>query len=288
MKKLSVILIVFGLIVATLLAIYFLSDQKVETIHTELISINRKEFLLPNDTARGSINIEINIEIPVHHQNSELHDRINKQVLFRLFGKLAETHSPDTLLKQFADEMVEEYISNNREIVGKLRPSNRLVFNNTFFMEGFSLLNDGKIFSYGISREVDLGGSFPANTRYYYNFDMNTGGIITEKDIFLEDFEPELTEIIRKRIIEESQVNDDLPTISSLEKTQYIIEAIKPNGNFYLNDEAICFVYNPYEIAPIKFMQGAEISLDFMAIKHLMKIDSPVYYLVLQYEKNNK
>lgn len=288
MKKLNTILIICGIIVVTLVALYFIRAQKDETVHTELISVNRKEFLLPNDTIRGSIIIDINIEIPVYHHNPDLLDKINKQVLFRLFGKLAETNTPDTLLKQFADGMVDEYIANNREIVGRSRPANRLVFNNTFLMEGFSLLNDGNIFSYGISREVDLGGSFPANTRYYYNFDMRTGGIITERDIFLEDFEKELTEILRNKFIEAIQANDDLPTISSFNRTKNILEVIKPNGNFYLNDEAICYVFNPYEIAPINFMQGAEISLDFLSIRHLMSADSPVYYLVLQHEKNQK
>lgn len=285
MNKKLILLAIGVLMVIVTIVVLFKRTTPDYTVTTRLLEISEKEYLTA-DTTRGAITIGINIEIPEKANNQEVLEKIRKQVLFRLFGKLTHNISPDSLLRQFVDELKQDYLKNNQEFATKLQPWNKLVFNHSLFLEGFSLLNDGKIYSYGISREVDLGGTFPAQTRFYYNFDMQSGEILTEKDIFIEGFENELTEIIKEQIMAESQTNEDFPVISSFKQSPFIIEAIQPNGNFYLNDEAICFVFNPYEIAPINFIRGAEVSLKYPTIKHLMKLDSPVYYLVELSEKN--
>jgi hypothetical protein len=149
-------------------------------------------------------------------------------------------------------------------------------------LEGFSLINDAHIFSYGISRQVDLGGSYPSGTRYYLNFSLETGEKITEQDIFIAGYESELIDLIKEQIIIDSKISDDdeIPSIQSFEESNYIVENIKPNGNFFLNEEAICYVFNPYEISPVYFPGETEVAIPYSKIKHLMKENNPIVYLV--------
>jgi hypothetical protein len=64
-----------------------------------------------------------------------------------------------------------------------------------------------------------------------------------------------------------------------LEDTDYWTDSIKPNGNFYITDESINYVFNPYEIAPY-YMGQTEVSLPFSMIKGLLKPNSIIAYLV--------
>lgn len=268
-------------------AIMIFRPREPKTVQTELISVTDKQYLTA-DTTRGAISIDISIEFPVFYHNQEVFQKISNQIFVSLFGKKTENIAPDSLLKIYVEELKAEYLDYNHEFVNKIKPGNKVTFNNFVIIEGFSLLSDENIFAYGISREIDLGGNYPAKTNYYLNFDLKNGNIIKEKDIFVEGYENELTSIIRNKIIELSKKEDDIPEINKFEDTEYILEAIKPNGNFYINDEGICYVFNPYEIAPVYYMQGAEICLFYHEIKHLMKTVHPLSYLLTAINHNNK
>jgi hypothetical protein len=276
---------ILAIVIFTAIMIFRPRDPK--TVQTELVSVTDKQYLTA-DTTRGAISIDISIEFPVYYQNEEILHKISNQIFEGLFGKNVNDIAPDSLLKSYVEELKAEYLDYNREFVSKIKPGNKVVFNNFVIIEGFSLLSDANIYSYGISRELDLGGNYPAKTNYYFNFNLKNGELIKESDIFIEGYEMELTQLIREKIIEFSKMNDDIPEIDNFKNTEYILEAIKPNGNFYINDEGICYVFNPYEIAPVYYMQGAEICLLYHEIKHLMKTEQPLSYLIHAINKNNK
>lgn len=279
MKSKSFLLIIILLAAIIAAAIFLLKPKHIISVETDHQSWIERYFLTA-DTTRGALTIDINIERPIAHPNAEVLNMIKTQVYTELFGVLSQRVAEDSLLEAFVKELKSEYVNNNAEFVDKLSKDNRLVFDNSFILEGFALLNDEQIFSYGITREVDLGGNHPAKTRSYYNFNLVDGSQITEKDIFNEGFEEELTYIIRMKLIADSHVVDEIPEIDSFEDSEFIVEAIRPNGNFYLNDEAICYVFNPFEIAPIYYSADTEVVLPYSLIKHLMKENNPISYLV--------
>lgn len=279
MKK-RVYFLIFSLLAAAAIitTLYFLPKSP-QTVVTQNLSLIDKQFLC-NDTTLGALTIDINIELPISYQDDKMLQHIKTIIIHELFGNFKMGYPNDSLLYYFAKELKSEYIENNLDFAEKITADSRLVFNNSFFLEGFSLLNDENIFSYGISRDVDFGGTHPAKTRFFYNFNLKNGTIIQESDLFIEGYKEALTEIIKSKIIENSQSNGDIPSIASFENTEYIVEAIHPNDNFYINDEAICYVFNPYEIAPINYIGETEVVLPYATIQHLMKVDNPISYLI--------
>jgi hypothetical protein len=279
MKKRFYLLIISILAVISIICILYYLPKPSKTIVTENYSLVDKQYL-SKDTTLGALSIDINIELPVDYKDKLMLDKIRTIVSSELFGNFKLIYPDDSLLYFFTEELKLEYVQNNIDFAEKISDDSHLVFNNSFILEGFSLLNDENIFSYGISRYVDFGGTHPAKTRFFYNFNLENGTIIQESDLFVDGYEVELTEIIKNKIIEDSHNSEGIPYIDSFDNTEYILEAIKPNGNFYINDEAICYVFNPYEIAPINYIGETEVVLPYQLIRHLLKVGNPISYLL--------
>lgn len=104
---------------------------------------------------------------------------------------------------------------------------------------------------------------------------MKTGKQITEKDLFKDNYKEFLTELLVNRFIEE---NKELSSIDDLKKTDYWVDSIRPNDNFYITDEGISYIFNPYEIASY-YVGETEIFLPYARLKNILKPGNPIEYL---------
>jgi len=275
MKKLSIVLLV-SILTTTL---FFSCTQN--TIKTEEKDYVKK-FFLSKDTTKGALSVDIEVEIPVSFANKEVLKSIRSTIITNLFGQEYTSQVNDSLVLLFTKNLYADYRENNEPLLTVMDSANRYSFNNEHVVSGFSLLSDKKIYVYGIERYIYMGGAHGLETRNYFNFDLKTGNLITEKDLFKSNYQAELSEIIKKRIVEESkEMNETKETepILSLEDTDFWSDSIKPNGNFYITDESINFVFNPYEIAPY-YMGQTEVSIPFNRLKNILKPTNIIAYLV--------
>lgn len=259
--------------------VFFSCKQK--TIKTEEKDFTKKYFLV-SDTSKGALKVEIHIEIPVAFVDKSILDSIRKTIVSNLFREEYVSHSNDSIVEKFANELATEYRLNIEPMVNILDSGSFYSFNNEHILTGFSLLCDKNIYAYGIERYVFMGGAHGLETRNYFNFNLKTGKVITENDLFIDNYENELAELIKKRIIEEGkeykQTKNSEP-ILNFEDTDFWTDSIKANGNFYITDESINYVFNPYEIAPY-YMGQTEVCIPFSRLKNLLRPNSPVAYLV--------
>jgi len=275
MKKLSIVLLV-SILTTTL---FFSCTQN--TIKTEEKDYVKKYFL-SKDTTKGALSVDIEVEIPVSFANKEVLKSIRSTIITNLFGQEYISQINDSLVLLFTKNLYADYRENNEPLLTVMDSANRYSFNNEHVVSGFSLLSDKKIYVYGIERYIYMGGAHGLETRNYFNFDLKTGNIITEKDLFNSNYQAELSEIIKKRIVEESKEmkeTKETEPILSLEDTDFWADSIKPNGNFYITDESINFVFNPYEIAPY-YMGQTEVSIPFNRLKNILKPNNIIAYLV--------
>lgn len=279
MKRHSILLFV-----STFTILFFFSCTK-KTVQTEEINFSKK-FFLSNDTSKGALNVDFHIEIPVDFKDKGILDSIRTKLISNLFGKEFTSQKSDSILIVFAKSLNADYYQNNAPLVNELDSTSSYSFNNEHTLDGFALLSDNNIFSYGIDRYVYMGGAHGLNNRLYFNFDLTTGKLITEKDIFMPNYKSTLATLIKKRIVEESREDktEDTEQISSLEDTDYWTDSIIPNGNFYITDEGINYVFNPYEIGPY-YMGQTDVTLPFDRLSGLLKPNSVIDYLV---QKQNK
>ena len=268
------------LLMSALIPLLFFSCTH-KTIKTEERDFIKK-YYLSKDTTKGALSVDIEVEIPVAFADKEVLKSIRTTIITNLFGEEYFTHANDSIVLLFTKDLVSDYVENNEPLLTKIDSTNRYTFDNEHVVSGFSLLSDKKIYVYGIERYVYMGGAHGLETRNYYNFDLKTGKTITESDLFKPNYKAELSELIKKRIVEESkEVKEakDTEPILSLEDTDFWADSIKPNGNFYITDESINYVFNPYEIAPY-YIGQTEVTIPFNRLKNILKPNSIIAYLV--------
>lgn len=275
MKRQSKLLLLSTIIIP----VFFSCTHKtVKTSEQDFI----KKYYLTKDTTKGALSLDIEVEIPVAFANKDVLKNIRETIITNLFGDEYIKHANDSIVQLFSNDLVTDYRNNNESLLDNLDSTSRYSFNNEHTLSGFSLLSDKKIYVYGIERYVYMGGAHGLETRNYYNFDLKTGKLITEKDLFKKNFEPALADLIKKRIVEESKESKDSlesEPIISLEDTDFWTDSIKPNGNFYITDEGINYVFNPYEIAPY-YMGQTEVTLPYNRLTGLLKPSCIITYLV--------
>jgi len=266
-----------NLIICTL-AIISLVSCKQKTIRT-IEKADIEKYYLAADTSKGSLNLELNVEIPVCFDNKSILDTIRNTIISNLFGIEYIKYANDSIIQQFASDLKKEYILTNEPILNEMDEKSLYSFNNEHILDGFSLLNDENIYSYGINRYVFMGGAHGLNTINYYNFNLKTGKLITENDLFLKNTVSKLTDLIKLRIIEQSNEDKGIKPIKNLEKTDFWIDAIKPNGNFYITDESLNYLFNPYEIGPY-YLGITEVQIPYERMKNILKPNATINYLI--------
>ena len=224
---------------------------------------------LSNDTSKGSFTVFVNAELPICFHDKAILNSIYTNLNSQLFGEEFAEMSVDSVVNAFANDKIAEYMRVNQPLIADMPTDIDSGLFNFLEIEGFSLLNNQKIYSYGINKNVYLGGKNRVYSTYYHNFDLKTGNRILEKDLFVNNYEEQLGEIIKQKLFQ--QIKLYKPEITSLKETGYIESKIKPNGNFYITDEGIMnYIFNPYEIAPYSYGQ-TEISLTFAELSNILK-----------------
>lgn len=272
-------------LISCVLVVLLFASCRQKTVRT-IDKSDVERYYLAADTSKGALSIELNVAIPVCFDDDKVLDSIRNTIVSNLFGLEYVKFDNDSLVKRFTDDLKTEYKLTNGPILDEMDEKSLYSFNNEHVLDGFSLLSDEIIFSYGINRYVFMGGAHGLNTINYLNFNLKNGKLITESDLFMKNSTKKLTELIKKRIVEQSREDESLEPIKNLEKTDYWIDAIKPNGNFYITDESLNYVFNPYEIGPY-YLGITEVRIPYERLKNILKPNSIVGYLIKK-EKADK
>lgn len=122
------------------------------------------------------------------------------------------------------------------------------------------------------------GGAHGMERRLYINMDVRQKEVLNLDDIFVEEYEDILTELLWQELMRSNKVT----TREELETMGYgLMNDLTPSPNFYLDVDAITFVYNVYELAPYS-MGAIEIKLPFEAISGLLQNRKVINDLRLQ------
>ncbi|MDO4692193.1 MAG: DUF3298 domain-containing protein [Porphyromonadaceae bacterium] len=111
---------------------------------------------------------------------------------------------------------------------------------------------DKHLVSVVMSQYTFTGGAHGYYGSAYICVDRATGRALSETDLFVEDYETELNQIIRQRLMHQYNASTD----EELEQEGFFsVGDISANGNFYLTDAEMIYCYNAYEIAPYSMGQ---------------------------------
>lgn len=244
----------------SLLVVLFVACDK-HDFRTEQITYYNS-LHLPHSPS-DSLVISIEIEYPVDMQDPEILHRIQTDLLSALLDTEIETVDAQKAVTDYAHNFENGYLeafkSDENDSIGYD------CWENSIIGRVMGMRND--ILSYSDERFVFLGGRpHGTNTRHFYNYDITTGQYLTEKDLFKPDYENQLRQLLIDNLIAEYE---EFESVEDINRSDFRLEDIRPNGNFYFTDDEMVYVFNPYEIAPY-YIGETEISIPLEQVRDFL------------------
>lgn len=155
---------------------------------------------------------------------------------------------PRDAMEAFSDTLLKEYIILNQDYSADAVNDEDMA--STFSAEYVittGIKNIGEtILSYEINRYVYYGGAHGSTVTRYLNFNIESGELVHERDLFVDDYETKLTAMLVDQLLNQLH----LTSIQELEDNLYDISEIHPNDNFYIDATGYTWFFNTYDIAP--------------------------------------
>ena len=224
------------------------------TMQTETRRFEQR-FYLTDNKHDGVLIVNMRVDLPKRFHNKRVLRIIRDDIVANVFGKEFVQYSNRNLLRNFAKSLSKEYRNNYLPFLNsEIFEDSGVSFDKEFVLDAFAY-GDENIFTFSVVSET-------AHT--FFNYNLRDGSRILEEDIFIENFEPILTEIMKQHLLADLRIN------SIEELTGFWAENIVPNGNFFFINQAIQFVFNPYEITRGPF----DIIIPFENLTEILKPNS--------------
>lgn len=262
----------FILLLAVALLAGCQSEPKMET---EQYSAERTVYLTDEHTDSLYMNFEI--ELPTAIETDSLLPVIRQSLLQNLLGENYATLDMPLAMEAYMSVYETEYLNNNRALQQEILQMGDEEIVSAFceeqILSGRLLAVVSNIMSYGMEQYVYTGGAHGINNRFYFNYCLSSGKQLAETDLFVADYTESLMQILREQLVAQT---DELEQMEELYNSAYYVDKIVPNNNFYLSQEGITYVFNPYEIAPYAY-GSTEIFIPKAEVASLLKPDCPLW-----------
>ena len=256
----------FSLLIACLLLV----GCKRNALQTTSLSSEQVCYL--TDAQEDSLTVSIHIEYPTAIGKTNALNNIQRDLKHRLFGEAYIDMEPQQALDAYVAMLKTEYKINNLPLKEDWEKDNRdyeyaPICCEEQVLTG-SVMGEVKgILSYCVERYVYTGGAPGSNFRQFVNYNLQTGEQIDEEQLFAENYQEPLTQLLLQYMVEQ---NDEIALIQDLQEAGYNVDDIHPNDNFYLAEEGITYVFNPYDIAPYALGE-TEILIPWSALQNILK-----------------
>ncbi len=239
------------------------------TMAFDVFYLHSEEVLVSDDPKSPLAEIELTLVFPTNtYIQPNIEDSVKKFIVQSYFGEGFLTENPDSMLIHFEQEYMTTYKLQN-ENWHKLQGAS---FNWEKVMNMSVLYNTGYMLCLEYIKYAYSGGAHGMTNISYDIIDLADGRLLTYADVFAEDSDDALSDILTRQLRKDYSIPDDV----TLGEAGFFVEKVSPNRNIYVNGNGVGFLYNSYEIAP--YSQGAtNIFLEFNQIKELIKMGSPVY-----------
>jgi len=254
-----------------------------------------QQMFLDNDPSKSSCNLEIRLVYPIASKKLNI-DTLTNLWTSCIFGQSNTGISLQQAAKSYIDTYFQRYrqdARNFRENRFDKDPLSALTDSSYFtseeeadeprseFYSYYETLTDtvtynqNDLISLQVRRVSNKGGSESYETFRNFVIELKTGNILSEKDIFIEGYEPQLRRIIINKLLKQNGVND----ISELEQLGYFgVDEIVPNRNFLIDAKGITFIFNKGEYSAY-LISAPVIFIPYEEIRHLLRENTTVWKL---------
>lgn len=224
-----------------------LSQQNLKTARIE----DSENFALDSRSS-DSLSVNISIEFPVSGPKAEPLEKMQENLMAAILGESHRSSDPEQAIAGFKEEISEQYRKDNIDILeyftrmqnsgGSENEDISPMLSWETTIEGHFLPIYGNLCSYIIYEYNYTGGAHGIDNETALTFDMTTGEAVSEEDIFADGFEDAMSKALTIHLKDSFDNEEDYETL--------FVKEIAPNGNFYVTDQGITYLYGRYEIGP--------------------------------------
>ena len=232
------------------------------------------------DGQESNLTFSIRYTYPVAvNASDEVLAKLQRAVCQMVLGDAFLDMRPQQAIEAYAAMKHNEYIQNNLPLLqewaidhedesfGETLFNEELIISAAPIGNCLPLNNIPSLWSYAMDVYEYTGGAHGNRYLLIQNYDLQTGDAVSEQDLFIDDYYEQLKTLLLEALIAQT---DEAETRKDLRRLGYSVADVVPNENFYVPDEGITYVYNPYEIAPYA-MGCIQISLSWDSIRHLLR-----------------
>lgn len=238
-----------------------------------------KTYHLLGSPDNPNCNLQLNFVYPAGGLDKATLEKIQHQFVAAYFGEKYETLPPREAAARYTDDYLADYKELEDDFKKELTEEGRAGVGAWYsyyeMSENDIAYNQNDLLSYTVSMESYTGGAHGAHARANHVVNLKTGKPVTEEDIFIENYQDNLAQILIDEIAKDNNVENP----KELENMGFFsVDEIFPNGNFLIDNEGITYTFNEYEIAA--YVVGAtQVRLPFAKISYLLKKESPISHL---------
>jgi hypothetical protein len=244
-----------------------------------------KTYNLFNKKDNPVCRLKINFFYPEAYVNKAMQETLQSIFVRTFFGKEYASVAPKEAVKSYSRTFLEEYkdffekSGMYRQEVAKAEEMGKDVkdFSSLYefekTMRNTIMFNKGNIISQVVNIYEYRGGAHGASSTEGIVVDINTGKEIKYNEIFLNDTEEAISELLFSYLMS----SRDYTNLEELIEDGFIpTEIIPPTDNLIADEKGITFIYNPYELGAY-YLGIVEIFIPYSELVIYMKQDSPLF-----------
>lgn len=235
------------------------------------IDISETYFDFPQ-TKTGS-----SVDVTIHFLYPKTDTTLQQLFCKTFFGEDYARLLPSEAMKRYVEEVKSEYLFGGDSLgftSGELAEmkSGLSLQNKIHYSDSLVLAIEKNLYTHSAGAIHGLQGLG------YYNIGLQGKEILSEGDIFVDGYVPELTKIIQSHLLK----TYGKQTAQELEESEGIyISDLTPNDNFAIGPKGLTYCYNPYEIAP--YAVGIiQIFIPYEALTELLRPGSILHHYIPQ------
>lgn len=275
MKKRTTILLIALLIAGCWLASCSNTGQPSRNLQFEEITLTKSEHLFA-DESKPACNLSIDFAFVNNANTIGAKDSINAYLLSALFGKKYQQLSPQEAMEGYAKEYVTNYRADLEPMIQKDIDNHidkdqlTAWYSYEQELKGSVETYMGMLLTYRTYKNEYSGGPHGMYTTEFTNLNLNTIQPILLDELFVEDYQETLTELLWYQLA----LDNGVETRDELEEMGYATTGeLAPTENFYISEDGITFYYNVYEIAPYS-MGPTQITLSYDMLEYILNYNN--------------
>lgn len=225
--------------------------------------------------------IDVQFLYPSQYKNTQVLALVQQEITVAIFGEKYKTLNGKAAVEEYVKNTVNEFLLNKKDMDAAEKATAEeddllpMRYNEEWVINTAILYNEKDILSYAITRYTYMGGAHGLENTGYLVLDLKTGKRIQQQEIFNEGYEKSIAALLKAQIMK----NGNFASEDELMENGYIFhEEIKANGNFFVDEEGIHYIFAPYEIAA--YVVGeTEVLLPYKDLKPFLRKDSPIAHI---------